>query len=120
MILCIKSFNFPPVCLTVLKIIPSQLSRENILTVLLDGKVGDEVEVIRDGPVDVRRTRGVLNKPLGDVFCQATKGERFLIIAGPKYEDNIWWWKVSNSQCGEGWIADLIDTGERFLRVVEQ
>jgi len=78
-------------------------------------QVGDEVMVIFPGQVRVRRTPGYVDKPEEDSFYYASEGERFTIIGNPWYADEIWWCKVSNSQCYEGWIAQNRSTGEAIL-----
>jgi len=79
-------------------------------------QVGDQVVVILPGRVHVRRTPGYKNKPVGDDVCGGTQtGERFQIIGGPQQVDTLWWWKVSNSRCEEGWIAQNQSTGDAIL-----
>ena len=78
--------------------------------------VGDEVAIVLRGQVHVRRTPGYRNKPAGDDVCRgARSGERFRIVGGPQYVDDIWWWQVSNERCPEGWIAQTRWNGETIL-----
>ncbi len=77
-------------------------------------RIGDEVKVVLNGTVRVRRNPGYRNKPAGDTVCYASTGERFRIIGGPEYVDELWWWQVSNSRCS-GWIAYCRRNGDVIL-----
>jgi hypothetical protein len=64
----------------------------------------------------VRRTPGYQDKPAGDDVCHGSQaGERFRIVGGPVYADEIWWWQVSNERCPGGWIAQTRGNGETIL-----
>jgi hypothetical protein len=77
---------------------------------------GDEVVVaytVGGGEVHVRKTPGYQKDD--DVCDVAKTDEIFLIVDGPRRENEPWWWKVRNNRCPEGWIAQSTRSGYIIL-----
>ena len=76
-------------------------------------KNGDTVQIIVEGPVNIRRTPGHINKPLDDIITECEKGFRFQINGERKHKDGICWWKIKG--LNNAWIAQNDQNGTPFF-----
>ncbi|NOZ71003.1 MAG: SH3 domain-containing protein [Chloroflexi bacterium] len=76
--------------------------------------VGDIAVNVNDGPVNLRKTPGYIDKPTSDRIGLVPAGDRVEIIGGPATADNLTWWQV-RWQGKEGWMAERRASGRRLL-----
>jgi hypothetical protein len=89
------------------------------LTLSLEGvraprfQVGDAVEVVYYGAVNVRQRPGDEKTST----CDWTRpGDRFVLVGGPEYVDGVWWWQVESEACVTGgWIAEERQNGLKLF-----
>lgn len=79
---------------------------------------GDRARNVNDGPVNLRRSPGYLNKPASDRIGLVPAGDDVEIIGGPRAADELIWWQV-RWQGLEGWMAELRASGIRILAPIE-
>lgn len=77
-------------------------------------QVGDIAVNVNDGPVNLRKSPGYLNKPVSDRIGLVPTGDRVEIIGGPASADDLTWWQV-RWQGKEGWMAERRASGGRIL-----
>ena len=65
--------------------------------------------------VNMRRTSGYQNKPIGDVIVRVPSGTIISIIGGPENADNLTWWYVRWGAY-EGWMAEYTASGRLLLQ----
>lgn len=75
---------------------------------------GDSARNVNDGPVNLRRSPGYLNKPANDRIGLAPAGDQVLILEGPRAADDLIWWRVRWQEI-EGWMAESRASGGRIL-----
>ncbi len=79
-------------------------------------KVGDIAINVNDGPVNLRRTPGYLNKSASDRIALVPAGARVEILAGPATADGLTWWRV-RWQDFQGWMAENRTSGGPILKL---
>lgn len=75
---------------------------------------GDQARNVNDGPVNLRRSPGYLNKPADDRIGLIPAGDEVTILEGPRAADDLIWWRV-RWQGLEGWMAESRASGGRIL-----
>ena len=77
---------------------------------------GDKVVNVNDGPVNLRRTPGYLNKPASDRVALVPPKAILTVLDGPQKADGLTWWYVRwDAKNKEGWMAETRASGVRIL-----
>ena len=76
--------------------------------------VGDAVQNVSAGPVNLRRSPGFQNKPANDVLAAVPAGSLGSVVGGPQSADGLVWWQVSFGETA-GWMAERSSRGVALL-----
>lgn len=82
-------------------------------------KIGANARNVNDGPVNMRRTPGYIEKPVTDRIALVPAGAIVVIIAGPEPVDGLEWWQV-RWEGQEGWMAQNRASGPAILAPLEE
>jgi hypothetical protein len=76
--------------------------------------VGDAVQNVNPGPVNLRQSPGFQNKPATDIIAAVPAEQVVEIAGGPVEADGLVWWQV---RLGErtGWMAERSSSGVTLL-----
>ena len=76
--------------------------------------VGDAVQNVNPGPVNLRQSPGFQNKPASDVITAVPAGQIIVIAGGPEEADGLVWWQVRFGERA-GWMAERSSSGVTLL-----
>lgn len=78
-------------------------------------QIGDLALNVNEGPVNLRRSPGFVDKPVSDRIGLVPPGDQVEIIGGPKLADDLIWWDIRWNNV-EGWMAEIRASGIRILQ----
>ncbi|MCO6452328.1 MAG: hypothetical protein J5I90_16235 [Caldilineales bacterium] len=75
---------------------------------------GDRLQNVNDGPVNMRRSPGYIEKPVTDRVALIPAGAILTVVDGPREADGLRWWLV-RYEGNEGWMAETRASGPPIL-----